>query len=561
MDSSDEEEYGIELGYGFHHMQDMARLMLMQQMISAQSWPDRFHHVESSTFIEGWSTRPSHHEDDEAKPTCSAVSVKVATLFNMPNHAFTDLAIISKGNRKIYAHQVIVASWSNPLKQHILSERKKWGCAMTVDGKTLDIILEADDESLSSVEDFIRYMYTESIDLSLQTVWHHIILATKYDVVPLLVVCTQFIYKQVAVLPIRPYLLTFMDQAVNYAFTKTVVQITMLRIQSELFFEDAEVVSSFDVDFLCDVLRSSNVVADSEYAIFQKLKPKMDALKQAGKTRELHRLLALLRLTQMKASELRELYSGEYMDEMRSAFPGKLESALWTRALFSEQSFDEVPISVERPRLYLEIPVPYMVQHIRNPYYNEAENLYEGKSMEFEQRKFHELRFKIKNGEQVAEDSTYVRRHVHLESCNIPVYQTKAGEHNVTRHIEECRLEIPLGKFDFVTINYRLPILLITFKLILVFNIESQTGTKRRVIAHIGTHCTKLGEKFSIFPLPISEDCSISITNAVCYALQKEDVKRMNWNEALEFNHVDKLPASPFKWTLVRTKHVKGELW
>ncbi|PIK36389.1 hypothetical protein BSL78_26783 [Apostichopus japonicus] len=266
----------------------------------------------------------------------------------------------------------------------------------------LEIIPQEDGEYLSAMEDFIRYMYTESIDLSLQTVWHHIILAAKHDVVPLLVVCTRLLHKQVAVLPIGPYLLTLLDQAANCKYTKSVVQTTMLRIHSELFFEDAEVVSSFDVDFLCDVLRSSNVVADSEYAIFQKLKPKMDALKQAGKTRELHRLLALLRLTQMKASELRELYSGEYMDEMRSAFPGRLESALWTRALFNEQNFDEVPINVERPRLYLEIPVPYIVEHNRYQYYDEDDNLYEGKSMEFEQRKFHELRFKIKNGEQVA---------------------------------------------------------------------------------------------------------------------------------------------------------------
>ncbi|XP_071813688.1 uncharacterized protein [Apostichopus japonicus] len=533
MDSSDEEDYGIGLGYGYNHMQDVARLMLMQQMMSMRR-PDRYHHGESSTFIKGWSKRPSHQEDGDAKRTRSSVSVKVATLFNMPKKRFTDLAIISKGNRKIYAHQVIVASWSNPIKQHILSERRKWGRSMNIDGAILIITLEADDESLSSMEDFIRYMYTETIDLSLQTVWHHIILATKYDVAPLLVVCTQFIYKQVAVLPIRPYLLKFVEQAANVKYTKSVVQITMLRIQSELFFEDAEVVSSFNVDFLCDVLRSSNVVADSEYAIFQKLKPKMDALKQAGKTRELHRLLALLRLTQMKASELRELYAGEYMDEMRSAFPGRLESALWTRALFNEQNFDEVPIKVERPRLYLEIPVPYMVEHNRHHYYDQVENLYEGKSMEFKQRKFHELRFKIKNGEQVAEDSTYVGRPVHLENRNIPVYQVTAGEHSVKRQVEECRLEIPSGKFEFVTVNYQLPKLLKTFKLILVFRIESQTGTKRRVIAHTDIH-TETGVKFSIFPLPISEDCSISITNAVCYAFEKEDVKSFDWNVALGF--------------------------
>ncbi|XP_071813693.1 uncharacterized protein [Apostichopus japonicus] len=523
MDSSDEEEYGIELGYGFHHMQDMARLMLMQQMISAQSWPDRFHHVESSTFIEGWSTRPSHHEDDDAKPTRSAVSVKVATLFNMPNHAITDLVISPKGHRKIYAHQVIVASWSNPLKQFILSERRKWPLGKAPGEVIFQIILKSDGAYMSSVEDFIRYMYTESIDLSLQTVWHHIILTTEYDVAPLLEVCLQFIHKQIAVVPIRPYLLTFMDQAANFNLTNSVVQNTMLRIHSELFFEDAEVVSSFDVDFLCDVLRSSNVVADSEYAIFQKLKPKMDALKQAGKTRELRRLLALLRLTQMKTLELRELYSGEYMDEMRSAFPGRLESALWTRALFNEQNFDEVPINVERPRLYLEIPVPYMVEHNRHQYYDQVDNLYEGKSMEFEQRKFQELRFKIKNGEQVLEDGTYVRRPVHLKSCNIPVYQVTAGEHSVKRCGEECRLEIPSGKFEFVTVNYQLPKLLKTFKLILVFRIESQTGTKRRVIAHTDTN-TETAVKFTMYPLPISEDCSISITNAVCYAFEKEDV-------------------------------------
>ncbi|XP_071813687.1 uncharacterized protein [Apostichopus japonicus] len=535
MDLSDEEEYGIGLGYGYNHMQDMARFMLMRQMMSMQR-PDRYHHGESSTFIKGWSTRSSHHEDDDAKRTRSAVSVKVATLFNIPNYAFTDLVISPKGHRKIYAHQVIVASWSNPIKQLILSERWKKGWSKPPDDKILEIILE-DDESLSSMEDFIRYMYTETIDLSLQTVLHHIFLATKYDVAPLLVVCTQFIHKQVAVLPIGPYLLTFMDQAANCKITQTVVQITMLRIQSELFFEDAEVVSSFDVDFLCDVLRSSNVVADSEYAIFQKLKPKMDALKQAGKTRELHRLLALLRLTQMKTSELREFYSGEYMDEMRSAFPGRLESALWTRALFNEQSFDEVPINVERPRLYLEIPVPYIVEHNRYQYYDEDDNLYDGRSMEFEQRKFHELRFKIKNGEQVAEDSMYVRRHSHVENRNIPVYQVTAGEHSVKRCGEECRLEIPSGKFEFVTVNYQLPELELddkTFKLILVFRIESQTGTKRRVIAHTDTY-TETGVKFSIFPLPISEDCSISITNAVCYAFEKEDVKSFDWNVALGF--------------------------
>ncbi|XP_071813689.1 uncharacterized protein [Apostichopus japonicus] len=523
MDLSDEEEYGIE----------MSRLMLMQQMMSMQR-PDRYHYGESSTFIKGWSTRPSYHEDDDAKRTHSAVSVKVATLFNMPNHAFTDLVISPKGHRKIYAHQVIVASWSNTFKQFMLSERTKGGWSKLKGGTKLEIILQEDGESLSSMEDFIRYMYTESIDLSFQTVWHHIFLATKYDVVPLLVVCTQFIHKQAAVLPIGPYLLTFMDQAANCKITQTVVQTTMLRIQSELFFEDAEVVSSFDVDFLCDVLRSSNVVADSEYAIFQKLKPKMDALKQAGKTRELHRLLALLRLTQMKTLELRKLYSGEYMDEMRSAFPGRLESALWTRALFNEQSFDEVPINVERPRLYLEIPVPYMVEHTRHQYYDK---LYEGKSMEFEQRKFHELRFKIKNGEQVAEDSMYVRGHVHVENRNIPVYQVTAGEHSVKRRVEECRLEIPSGKLEYVTVNYQLPKLELddkTFKLILVFRIESQTGTKRRVIAHTDTH-TETGVKFSIFPLPISEDCSISIANAVCYAFEKEDVKSMDWFVALGY--------------------------
>lgn len=502
--------------------------LLVQQMMRAQLLRERASPRGSNAFIKGWSTKEG--DKRQIPSTQSLVAAKIATMFSEPVDGLTDLYIGAVGGPKIPAHQIVLASWSENMKHYIIKERLKWSLLLqNAEGHVesdgvLILELKVDKECAEVFEDFIRFMYTESISLNLKTVWPQIRLAAQHKVNELLETCIKFIFQRVIEIPISRSLEEVMKKATALGASKSVVQTTMQRILSELFLNESTTVSSVSVDLLCDVLRSSDVVALSEFDIFLKIKPKLSALRKAGKHRQVLRLLSLLRLTQMTSSQLREFSCTEYMDDMRKAFPGKLETALWTRAIYSEGSWEDVPVNIERPRLYLECPVPFAYDDHYEDYdpYFDREVLTRLKQLEVQPQKLKCTVLEVRNGEQQLKKEDLRSRYERRDQ--FAVYKVSNGEHGISRLPDQWTLCVPCGKFPVITVDIVKPKLDggLTWKVVLVFykTTHGQTSQVPTVSVFEGCQFTSAKIRCPIESLPTtSENFEVSI-KAIGYAYE-----------------------------------------
>ncbi|KAJ8042228.1 hypothetical protein HOLleu_13235 [Holothuria leucospilota] len=236
-----------------------------------------------------------------------------------------------------------------------LSQTDRPNCSSCIGADVFDPIhirLVEDDECAEIFPEFIEFLYTERVKLDLKNVWPFIRLGKKYDVEDLVLTCTTFIRQRIGSMPFGIALIEIMQKAKYEKSTVGIVQCVMHRLCKELFSGPAytTVLLRMDVGILCDVLRTNDVIVTSEYDLFTRLKPKLDALEATGEGRQVLRLLSLLRLTHMSPSQLRELNSTKYMTMIRETFPGYFERALWIKAYKADEFKEELPIKIEKRR-------------------------------------------------------------------------------------------------------------------------------------------------------------------------------------------------------------------
>lgn len=206
-------------------------------------------------FIKG----PFSHKHGQIIDNSSLLLRKLASLYN--NADLSDVTVVVGGS-SYYAHKLILSSCSEVFKIMLMSD--SWS-----DHNKDRIVLQEEEECVAVFPDFLSYLYTGLIHLSHDNVLYVLMLADKYNVIDLQVVCCDYMishlvstvshnqvvsWYQYATLTNHTVLETLCEQFITWNFRK---------IASTKYFYDME---GRTLELF---LQSSDLVIQDEYTLFE----------------------------------------------------------------------------------------------------------------------------------------------------------------------------------------------------------------------------------------------------------------------------------------------------
>lgn len=281
-------------------------------------------------------------------------SKKFKTFFNQPQTRDVTLKV---GRHQYACHRLILCAWSEVFSKML--DDPVWSASRTKrtnSSRRQDIFQELTEttECAEVFEDFLKYLYSEEIALNLQNVWPIILLADKYMVSALRNVCIDFLKKQIDHIPMEE--LWMVMKNAETCLVDEVREVALLGLRANFMHLSMKFLLSVDPDDVHMLLDSSDVVAEDEFQLWLKLRQFITELKKAGTTSaEVHnKLMKLVRLHQMSASQLNIVVSSDFMPEIYKVHGERaMEQALLYRAQFAEECTSKLPKGIPPPRLYL----------------------------------------------------------------------------------------------------------------------------------------------------------------------------------------------------------------
>ena len=212
--------------------------------------------------------------------------------------------VLKIADDKYFAHKFVLAKSSDVFRT-MLYERN-W----TQGGKE-EVDLSETPECAAVFDKFLRYLYTAEISISTTTAVGILCLSDKYNVESLKALCVGYMVDNSRSPRVR--------NALNwYAWAKALhLESLIEQCTKTIAWNVHEIITSpdwlsMDIEFICDMLGSSELVIPNEYSLFEAIalwllhEPHIPNLQEYGQ-----RLLPLLRFPQMLASQLYQLEQGE----------------------------------------------------------------------------------------------------------------------------------------------------------------------------------------------------------------------------------------------------------
>ena len=263
--------------------------------------------------------------------------------------------IILKVNKdKYFAHKFVLAKSSNVFKAMLCE--KNWS-----HGNKAEVELNETQECQLVFDKFLRYLYTAEVSISTSSAVGILCLADKYDVDSLKQLCVGYMSEN-SRSPKVKNALNWYPWAKALHFGELIKQCTRTIAWNFLEIITSSEWTSMDLEFLYDMLLSSELVIPNEYAIWQALskwllhESHLEQLKDNAA-----KLLPLVRFPQMIVSQLYEIEQGELATnaQTKDLLHELLSKAYRFRALCPSQvdlsiSFSE-PFYV--PRDYTDLTV------------------------------------------------------------------------------------------------------------------------------------------------------------------------------------------------------------
>ncbi len=220
-------------------------------------------------------------------------------------------------------------------------------------------------ECVAVFDKFLRYLYTAEISISTSTAVGVLCLADKYNVESLKALCVGYMAENARSPRVRNALSW-------YAWAKALhLESLVEQCTKTIAWNVHEIITSpewlsMDMDFICDMLRSSELVIPSEFSLFEAASEWLLHEPHRPQLREnAARLLPLLRFPQMLASQLYQLEQGELAtrEEVRDELHSLLSKAYRFRALCPFQA--ELGVSFSEPYYTPRDYVSYTVDNVR----------------------------------------------------------------------------------------------------------------------------------------------------------------------------------------------------
>ncbi len=262
--------------------------------------------------------------------------------------------ILKIGDLKFYAHKFVLAKSSEVFMKMLYEQ--PWSHNVKE-----EISLQEEPECQAIFDKFLRYLYTAEVNICVSTAVGILCLSDKYNVDSLKRLCVNYMVENSRSPKVK--------NALNWYQWAKALNLPRLieQCMKTIAWNSQDITSSpewmhMDLDFICDMLKSSELVISNEHTLFQAV---AKWLLQEDKLKDLEantcKLFPLIRFPQMQASQLYHLEQNDLSarPECQDLIKSLLSQAYRFRALCPHQhelevSFDE---AYYLPRDYVDLTV------------------------------------------------------------------------------------------------------------------------------------------------------------------------------------------------------------
>lgn len=131
------------------------------------------------------------------------------------------------------------------------------------------IHLIEDQKSTEAFPLFLKYLYTGHVKISTETAMPLLSLGDKYNIKDLIVLCSNYMLKSIALAGVRGYLISWLQYTCNFKMHQQLTNelYTFLKLNFETIGCSSDFVN-IDPDNLCILLQQNDLVIKSELALF-----------------------------------------------------------------------------------------------------------------------------------------------------------------------------------------------------------------------------------------------------------------------------------------------------
>ncbi|XP_038065075.1 gigaxonin-like isoform X2 [Patiria miniata] len=274
----------------------------------------------------------------------------VSALFN--NTRLSDVTL-KVGPYLFHAHKLILCAWSEVFRAQM---NDRWSSSSPNDEPQVHTLNEHE-ACEEYFEDFLRFFYTEEVNLDEDSVFCILILADKYMVRDLKDVCEKYLLAL-----LETSTAPFVDAMKSLKLAEDLSRVeqksfSLLENHFHMWTTDDDAVPTlywFDAELLEKVLQSSNLVVPNELFVFGAIRRWLRTESCKVEREEYtDQLLSLVRFEHIPASVLAHLLDG-CSATLEPKVKEYVIQALKTRALAGEEAYEDMCKEFSNPRMYLE---------------------------------------------------------------------------------------------------------------------------------------------------------------------------------------------------------------
>ncbi|XP_030846839.1 uncharacterized protein LOC105442201 [Strongylocentrotus purpuratus] len=272
-----------------------------------------------------------------------AVSRATGTLYDEQRYSDVTLVV---GDQRFHAHRLVLSAWSDVFKTMLCNS--SWQSHDTTGqptSKCQDLVEEECCEEVFG--NFLKFLYTASVDLTKGNVLPLALLADKYLVKELRELCDEFIREkqndaQEVVTFIHLASQFGMHETVEMCLQSLLCNFSVLTPDQLLSLKGEHLISLFD--------SGPRLMVDDEFTLFKKIEPWLDQC-QSGDT--LLSIIKLIRFPYMNALQLKKARETPAFRRAQEMMPDILLKSWQQQALYKEGNLEDLPEDFPWPRLYL----------------------------------------------------------------------------------------------------------------------------------------------------------------------------------------------------------------
>ncbi|XP_038065077.1 kelch-like protein 12 isoform X2 [Patiria miniata] len=296
-------------------------------------------------------------QKDEAKNELSKnkglVADNLTGFLNSPKYSDVTLQV---GSHQFHAHKIILCSWSEVF--HKMFTDPTWTSARTGEsngpGPQLQVLVEPED-CVDVFQVFLKFMYSETVALTMASVFPVLTLADKYLVQELRDACEDFLLEKVSGISGEE---ATRAHAEAERLNLTRVQEQCIRIlEANINYLSESCVQSMPAELLLRLLDSSNLVVDNEKDVYNVALQWLNAEgQQAARKEHAEEIFSLIRFPHIPSAKLKDLVDTPLPTFLQPDFQAKVTElvakAFEWRALAAEEAYTVMEDDFIQPRLY-----------------------------------------------------------------------------------------------------------------------------------------------------------------------------------------------------------------